>query len=202
MSQVKTRFITDLSGNTILSNSGTILDVQYYRYDARPSFYAGYPATENIAFDSATNVHPLKLKLNNVSNPENIIICEWMISGEENWTSDLGCKIVRNGSFVASDFGRSGTDSYSLWWQMFANWGFDGDNSSTPHSVRLLYMGKAGTTGLVEYGLWMAAGAAQTNTIYYVNRTVGSAGQDAYENGVCTGVIYEISGPVAVDGGV
>lgn len=202
MSQVKTRFITDLSGNTILSNSGTILDVQYYRYDARPSFYAGYPATENISFDSATNVHPLKLKLNNVSNPENIIICEWMISGEENWTSDLGCKIVRNGSFVASDFGRSGTDSYSLWWQMFANWGFDGDNSSTPHSVRLLYMGKAGTTGLVEYGLWMAAGAAQTNTIYYVNRTVSSVGGDNLENGVCTGVIYEISGPVAVDGGV
>ena len=196
MSQVRTRFITDLSGNTILSNSGTVLDVQYYRYDARPAFYAGYYQSENISFDSATNVHPLKLRLNNVSNPENIVICEWMLSGEENYTSELGVKVVRNGSFVASDFGRSGTDSYSLWWQMFANFGFDGNNDSTPHSVRILYMGKAGTTGLVEYGLWFAAGGSNQNVLYYVNRTVASGGQDSYEVGVTTGVIYEISGPV------
>jgi hypothetical protein len=63
-------------------------------------------------------------------------------------------------------------------------------------------MGKAGTTGLVEYGLWMAGGAAQTNALYYVNRCVSSTGQDDYEVGTCTGVIYEISGPVSGDGGV
>jgi hypothetical protein len=201
MSQVSTRYITDLSNNIVLPNTGSVLDIQYYRYDARPAFYYGYPSSEVITFDSATNTHPLKLILNNVSSPDNLIICEWMLSGEESNTSQLGCKITRNGSFIASEVGRSSTDSYSLWWQMFANWGFDGDNASTPHSIRILYIGRAGAVGRLEYGLWMASGGAEVNNLYYVNRTVGSTGQDAYENGVCTGVIYEISGPVSGDGG-
>lgn len=201
MSQVSTRFITDLSNNVILSNTGTVLDVQYYRYDARTTFNYGYPASENISFTPQTNTHPLRLVLNNVSSPDNIVICEWMLSGEENSTSNLGCKITRNGSFIAADVGRSGTDSYSLWWQMFANWGFDGDNASTPHSVRILYMGRVGAIGRVEYGLWLADGAAATNNTYFVNRTVASTGQDSYEVGVTTGVIYEISGPIVGEGG-
>lgn len=196
MSTVRTKLIQDLSGNTILSNTGTILDIQYYRYDTRTAFYAGYYASENISYDPQTNTHPLRLVLNNVSSPDNLILCEWMLTGEENYTSELGCKITRNGSFIPTDVGRSGTDSYSLWWQMFANWGFDGNNDSTPHCTRIMYLGRAGCTGRVEYGVWMAGGGAQQNALYYVNRTVSSTGQDAYEVGVTTGVIYEISGPV------
>jgi hypothetical protein len=53
-------------------------------------------------------------------------------------------------------------------------------------------MGRAGTTGVVNYSLWMGHGGQSSGT-YFVNRPVGSTGQDDYETGVCTGIIYEIA---------
>ena len=196
MSQVRTLYVTDLSNNVIVPNTGSILDIQYARYDTRTTMYYGYAGSETESIGTQSNVHPMTLALNNVSSPDNYVICEWMFSGEENSTSDFGCRILRNGSFITNEFGTGSATNYSLHWQLFANWGFDGNNSSTPHSVRILYVGRAAAIGRVEYQVWFGSGGAGVNNIYYINRTVSSSGADSNEVGVTTGVIYELSGPM------
>jgi hypothetical protein len=201
MSQVRTYEIRDTGGTVIVPQRGSVIDMKYYRWDQRTTFYYGYGQSEYESYASQANVHPLALRLDNVSSPDNIIICEWMLSGEEGSTSNFGCRILRNGSIIPTDFGGGTTDAYGMQWQLFANWGFDGDNNSTPHSTRILYVGKAGFTGVLEYQLWFGDGGNNQNNIYYTNRTVGSAGQDGFEVGTCGGFIYEISGDVSAGGG-
>jgi hypothetical protein len=146
----------------------------------------------------ATNMNwGVRLRLDNISSPNNWIMCQWQISGETSSHSDWGFYVLRNGSYIPRGAGGSGPGEGNYgtgqYWMHHQGGGYDGEDGSTPMTMCFTYIGRAGLTGSVEYALRMNNSAGSDYT-FYSNRTVGSAGQNNYENGVSLGIIYEISG--------
>ena len=185
--------IYNRSGSQIVPVSGNIIQVAYDRYDGRATFVYSYRE-----YYEASNMNwAIKLRLDNVSSPNNWIMCQWQISGETNSQSNWGFYVLRNNSFIPRSTGGSGPGEGNIgtgqYWMHHQGGGYDGDDNSTPMTQCFTYLGRAGATGSLEYTLRMNDGGGGDYT-FYSNRTVGSTGQNSYENGVSVGVIYEISG--------
>jgi len=186
--------ILNVSGQQIVPHSGNIIQCNYVRSDTLTTFIYSY----REYYESTNQNFPIKLRLDNVSNPNNWVMCQWQMSGESNSQSNFGFYVLKNGSFIPRGAGSGpgdGNPGTGQYWMHHQGGGYDGDDSSTPHTMFFTYFGKIGQVGSVEYTLRFADGGGNDCT-YYMNRTVSSAGANNYENGVSVGVIYELGGDV------
>ena len=125
----------------------------------------------------------------------NIIICEWMISGETyNDNMFVVHKKVGTGTWaIVTDGGQQGynNDVGNVRWSGIVPGWYDPDFSSTPQTVNLQYHFVANTTST----LCLGPAIRSTSTSYWnpINRTYNSTGQTSYENSVSTGYLFEIS---------
>jgi len=190
MSFVYADLIRDLSNNITVPTFGSVIRTDYMRYDGRPGYYTrGWiaPSNQNVLF-------PLRLTAQNVPHPGTILIASWQLSIE--CGNDTLFKVLIDGSWRDNSDGTSGQSaapSDEWYWKGLLGAYYDGDNSSTPSNYQLLWIGRAGTTGNINLDISPQTSSDSGDTVY-INRTYSSGGQDAYEVGVCTGVVFQISG--------
>ena len=122
---------------------------------------------------------PITLKSSNSK-----IICQWQISGEVQ--HNQGFEIFKDDALATHGKNLNASNRYSF----FALVGYDQDYDSTPHTYHIQYIDPSPTSA--TYNVRVSSSDSGTGRSFYLNRAQGSGGQDSYENGVSTGVIWEI----------
>jgi hypothetical protein len=114
-----------------------------------------------------------------------LIYLEWRLHYE--LQHDNVFLIHKNGSLIGYN-----TDSGNNMWSGIATANYDGDDSSTPAIMHLVWWDYPGSTSAVTYA---PAIRCSSNTSYTMslNRTLGSTGQWGHENGVSVGMAMEIA---------
>lgn len=132
--------------------------------------------SEITSFSSAvsgngTLIEPLTLTISPKS-ANNILIMEWMISGEMA-TNNLFL-IHRNGSLIttAGEQGYNNVSGNVRYSGIVAAW-YDANNESTPSNFRITYQCVAGTTDPINFAPAVRASGATAGT-FYLNRAIGS----------------------------
>jgi len=190
MSFVYADLIRNLSNNITVPTFGSVIRTDYMRYDGRPAYYTrGWiaPSNQNVLF-------PLRLTAQNVPHPGTILIASWQLSLESD--NNVIFKVLIDGSWRDNSMGTSGQSvapSDEWYWKGLICSYHDGDNNSTLSNYQLLWIGRAGATGNINLDI-APQHAGDGGTTVFVNRTFGSGGQDGHEVGVCTGVVFQISG--------
>jgi hypothetical protein len=183
MSTIKTNQIQTITGNPILNSSGSIIQTVYVRSDAFTTFSAA-------ASGNGTTVSALSASITPTS-ATNRIICNWVICGEVGSASDCVWLIHRNGALITTA-GEEGRNSVSNnRWVGFAPTPYEPDFNSTPFSLSIQYSQIAGTTSTITYSPAIRSSGASVQT-FYLNRSIGNAGTDLYENMVSTCILYEV----------
>lgn len=102
-------------------------------------------------------------------------------------------RLYRDGAVIATagEQGYNSTAGTSNWSGYFMDF-YDQDTNSTANKYCLLYSQIAGSTASRYYSIYFL-GSDGGNRTWYQNRTVGSAGQNAYENGVSVGHVIEVA---------
>ena len=172
--------------NTKLNFAGAVIQTRVIRYDARPSYSGPTNATTG-----GTRLTQLRLDITPVYS-NSLIVCEWWIHGEAN-NHDSGWSVVTNGGNRASgtyaQFNQNvGNNSHSY---LLGDTFYDQDTGSTPTCSLLTYYDVPGNTSARFYEPVYGSNDGGTRT-FFINRTVGSAGQNNHENGVSFGRITEI----------
>jgi hypothetical protein len=185
MSTLKANNITNIAGNfpTIPAYPGQVLQVQTVRTDERNTY-------SSATSGNGTAVSALNLTITpKFSN--SLIACQWMINGELH--QDNVFIIHRDGALVTTT-GQTGYNSTTenSRWSGYASAFYDQNENSTPSNWFIQYFGTANSTAstTIAPATRSSSGSAYT---FYLNRTVGSAGSDAYETMVSTGMIMEIA---------
>jgi hypothetical protein len=164
---------------------GNIVQVQVKRTDSLLSYTTG-TSTSGVEFsDLRVSITP---KFAN-----SLIICNFQIHGEGSSTHDYDYKIWKNGSVPSGTYAGHNSVSGLQFWSGFAQaLPYEGDYNSTPFTQTMTYHDIPGSTSTVFYapGVQDSYG---TSRVYYVNRTVGSAGTGGYETGVSMSVAMEIA---------
>ena len=181
MSILKTDSITTITGKPLLNSTGSIIQTVYVRSDTRTSY-----ASNNSG--DGTTISELNLTITPI-NANNRIICQWMINGELH--QDNVFLIHRDGALITTA-GEEGRNSVSNnRWVGYASAFYDQNEDSTASNWMIMYSQIAGTTASRTYAPAVRSSSGTAYT-FFLNRTIGSAGQDAYENMVSTGIIYEV----------
>lgn len=172
--------------NTKLNFAGAVIQTRVIRFDARPSYSGPTNATTG-----GTRLTQLRLDITPVYS-NSLIVCEWWINGEAN-NHDSGWSVVTNGGNRASgtyaQFNQNvGNNSHSY---LLGDTFYDQDTGSTPTCSLLTYYDVPGNTSARFYEPVYGSNDGGTRT-FFINRTVGSAGQNNHENGVSFGRITEI----------
>ena len=177
---------------------------------------AGVPGTVCDAFYTmSANVHQIRSTDNTTNNgtriPDliltikpkrttNIILCEWSLFGEiQNDTCFIIQKRVNFGTWtVPTNAGEEGYNSSvgsAVQWSSFYSGFYDTDDNSTPNKHPLLYSVIAGSTVSRNYGIAFSSSntTSTTDRTFRLNRSYGRLGENQYENGISTGVIYEVA---------
>lgn len=179
---VNNNVITIPSGHN-LHYPGSVVQVQTVRTEARNTYSA--PTTGN-----GTTVTDLNLTITpKFSN--SLLIIQWMINGEMHYNNVF--LIHRDGTLVTTA-GETGYNSAAgnSRWSGFSPSTYDTDVNSTPQNMFIQYFSTAGSTSSMTFAP-AVRGSGGTAHTFYLNRTVGSAGQDDHEVSVSTGIIWEIA---------
>ena len=169
--------------NTLGAPYGTVLQVKTVRSDLRTTY-------SSATSGNGTTVSALNLTITpKFSN--SLIACQWMINGEMH--QDNVFIIHRNGALVTTP-GQTGYNSTTgnSRWSGYASAFYDQNESTTPSNWFIQYFGTADSTAstTIAPAVRTSGGTAHT---FYLNRVVASAGQDAHETMVSTGMIMEIA---------
>jgi|GEM_PF-5854292 len=121
----------------------------------------------------------------------NKIILEWVINGEV--FQDTVFNVSRNG-VVLTD-----SDNGVNRWSGISAWPYDNNQVSTPENVIVRIIDENSLDTASTYRLLVRSAYGTVNN-FYLNRTIGSAGQDSYETMLSTGTATEID-PSATAGG-
>jgi hypothetical protein len=179
------------SGNTVATASatgqfyypGSVVQVQTVRSDARTTISSA---------NSGNGVTITQLNLSITPKFANSrLIMQWMMNIEV--ANNTVFLIHRNGALITTT-NETGYNSEAgnARWSGFASMDYDNNDSSTPSNIFLQYSCISGSTEPQTYAPAPRASDAVSATLY-LNRTVSFAGQDAYENMVSTGTIWEIA---------
>lgn len=182
MSTLRANEIIGANGGALLKSTGNIVQVQRFRTDTIQTWTS--------SGSTPTEVTNLRLTIApKFSN--SLLVMFWTWCGEMS-NHNTVWRIFRNGS-VITDSGYQGynIESGQSTWSGFFTGDYDQDQASTPRVNSCLYIIPAGSTTSRNYGLAFV-GSNATNRTYYQNRCVSSAGQNSYENGIATGIIYEV----------
>jgi len=187
MSFVTAGEIRDLSGNITVPQYGSVVNVSTVRYDGRPGYYA----QSWLSYGNSSDITGLSIT-HNCQHPSNILVAQWQIQCEVQ--NDSTFKVLKDGSWIDNSFGDSTNASAASdewYWKGLLCAYHDGDNSTTPSNYLLQYVGYAGKTGNIV--LTPSFQFASGSGTLFLNRTISSAGGDANEIGVSTGVCWEIT---------
>lgn len=116
-----------------------------------------------------------------------IILCEWTMFGEIQ--HDNVFVIHKNGSLAPGGYNLNAGNNR---WSGYHTCVYDGDDNSTPATHHMMYWDSPGSTASVTYAPAIRCSNGNTYT-FALNRTLGSTGQWAYENGVSIGIAWEIA---------
>jgi len=187
MSTLYTDFIQNRSGQQILPPRGNVVQMRYNRLDSR-----GAITFHSRSFENNGGRFPMSVTLQNITSPDNLALIIWQISWESNCGGDQGFVVLRNGQFAPRNV-QTEAKGFEGYWDMTFAAGHDGDDSSTPHTQTMTYLGRIGKTGNVDYQLMIRNGSdGQCNNFYY-NRPVGNSGSNNNEVGVSSVVAFEIA---------
>jgi hypothetical protein len=187
MSFVSAAEIRDISGNITVPTIGSVVNVSTMRYDGRPGYYA----QSWLSYNNTGNLDVLSIT-HNCQHPSNILVVQWQLHLESN--NDVVFKVLKDGTWNDNSFGDStnaSAPSDEWYWKGLLSAYYDGDDSTTPSNYLLQYVGYAGKTGNIVLTPSFQFTSGSGNL--YINRTVSSSGTDGQENGVCTGVCWEIT---------
>lgn len=163
-----------------------VIQTVYARTSARNSYAA---ATSG----NGTTITDLNLVITPRS-ATSLLIVQWMINGEATPSSwDMVYLIHQNGALVtASGYEGYNNQAGNQRWSGIAAGMYDVDSDSTMANIFVQYAIPSGsmTSQTFAPAVRSANGTAQT---FYLNRPVGSAGQDSYEATVSSGVIWEVA---------
>lgn len=119
------------------------------------------------------------------------LFMQWVVNCESNY--NMTFVVARNGTLIA-DSGYEGYNSLTTaTYSGIASGQYDNNNQdSTPSNITIQYFVPAVNTSERTYSLGVRSsdGAAST---FYLNRTVGSAGAENYEQMASTAMIMEIA---------
>ncbi len=147
---------------------GTPVQMQVARTDTRTTISAPNDGQNEIT-QTAISITP--------KFTSSIIVLKWMCSGEVH--QDVGFRIYKNGTLW-----KSSTQTNSRW-GVYVNGWYDANESSTMSNWYINAFDTDTEAG-VENTYSLAVGTTNTSGYtFYLNRTVGSGGQNSYENG-CT----------------
>ena len=187
--------VGQLKGLTVNSNTitipaghklyapGSVVQVQKVRTEARNTYSAATSGNGTTVTDLNLTITP---KFSN-----SLLVAQWMFNGELN--HDAVILIHKDGSLITTtnETGYNATAGNSRW-SGFSFSPYDTDVASTPQNMFIQYFATAGSASSMTFApaVRSSNGTGQT---FYLNRTVGSAGQDSYEVSVSTGMIWEIA---------
>lgn len=189
MSSVYASQIRNLSGNVSVPEYGSVINTSTMRYDGRP----GYWTRGWIQYDNNGTLFALRLTAQNVSHPNNLLVASWQLTMESD--NNIIFKVLKNGSWFDNSLGTNNSNygqSDEWYWRGLLCSYHDSDDSSTPSNYQLMYICRAGQTGNINLDI-VAQSSSESNRTLYINRPWNSSGQDSYETGVCTGVVFEIA---------
>lgn len=158
---------------------GMVLQTVYVRTDERNAY-----SSNNTG--NGTPVTPLNLTIT-PKFANSLILCQWMVNGELH--QDNVFLIWKDGSLVSNGYNQQ---AGNVRWSGYTSAFYDQNESSTPSNWKIMYADAPGSTSPVTYGL-ATRSSSSGNFTFYLNRTVVSLGQDAYENMVSVGIIQEIA---------
>jgi len=174
-----TQFTVNSSGATG-TGLGKVLQVVTNRTDAK-TVYSGsnnYSITE-----LSTTITP--------TSASSLIIVDIHLSYETNTTQTF--KSTKDGSVMTA----SGYEGYNNLagnqrWSGLADPAYDVDSNSTMSHINIRFFDASGSTTSRTYGLDIRT-SDPNNKTFYLNRCIGNAGADDYENGVSFVTIMEIA---------
>jgi len=168
------------NGSILFDENAVLLQMTRMRYDSRTSVSS--TGLQELTF-SRIAITPKR--------SDSYLMIMWHLSIEIQ-NHDTTMRLFKNGSVITTS-GREGYNNnvgqtnYSGY--RVAN--YDGDDSSTPHTLTTMYHTPSENTSARHYSMGFRTADSSSNKNIYINRTVGSNGQDSHENGVSTAVIYE-----------
>ena len=175
-----TTVISESSGTPTIQSgvafpAGCVIQCHHILTSTRTSYNApvGTDGTRITELDL-----PITLKSSNSK-----IVCQWMMTHEVPHNSVI--EIFKDNALATHGKNLNATNRYSGFWTV----GLHSDADSTPHTSHIQYIDPNPTSA--TYNLRISSSNASAYT-FYLNRSVGSGGNDSYENGVSTGVIWEI----------
>ena len=187
--------VGQLKGLTVNSNTitipaghklyapGSVVQVQKVRTEARTTYAAPNSGNGTTVTDLNLTITP---KFSN-----SLLIIQWMFNGELHHDSVI--LIHKNGSLIttAGETGYNATAGNSRW-SGFSFAPYETDQDSTPQNMFIQYFSTAGSTSSMTFAPAVRSSVGTAYT-FFLNRTAGSAGADAYEVSVSTGTIWEIA---------
>jgi hypothetical protein len=179
---VNNNVITVPSGHTLYA-PGSVVQVQTVRSDARV-------AISSPASGDGITITQLNLSITpKFANSK--LIMQWMINGEQH--QDNVFLIHRNGLLITTA-GATGynSEATNARWSGIASGAYDQNESSTPSNFFIQYEILSGSTATQVFAPATRASSTGAQT-FFLNRTYSYLGQDAYENLVSNGTIWEIA---------
>ena len=176
-----TSAVTMVNG-TQLRYPGQVVQMFTIRTDVRTAYYA-----ENTGNGSTISALNLTITPKFSSS---LLIMEWMINAEVH--HDTVFLIHQNGSLITT----AGYEGYNnnagnQRWSGFMSGFYDADEGSTMSNFYLQYAIPAASLSQRTYAPAIRSGSG-TNYVMTLNKTLGSQGEEGYENTVSTGMIMEI----------
>lgn len=163
-----------------------VIQTVYARTSARNSY-------ASAASGNGTTITDLNLTITPRS-ATSILIMQWMINGEASSASwNMVYLIHQNGALITT----AGYEGYNNQagnqrWSGVAAGMYDNNSDSTMANMIIQYAILTGSINTQTFAPAVRSSNATAQT-FFLNRTVGSAGQDNYEAAVSSGVIWEVA---------
>jgi hypothetical protein len=181
---------TSVSNNVIrivdgrLDRPGKIIQAHTVRSDVRTTYSA-------LPSGNGTPVAQMNMGLF-PRRADSWVLVQWMLCGEMH--NDCVWLIHQNDSVIttAPYQGFNNLVGNTGRWVGYVPAGYDADDNSTPHNYFIQWYGPVGDTQPRIYTPAIRSSSSGSYT-WALNRTLGSVGQDGFENMISTGVIMEIA---------
>lgn len=173
----------DISPDSYLYSPGMVLQTVYIRADAQATYSSPNSGDGTAISALDINITPKRA--------DSLLLCTWMINGEVHWNNVF--LVHKNGSLITT----TGFEAYNnevgnLRYSGVMSAFYDNDNSTTMSNYFMRYAIPAESTSPATYTPAVRASGATAYT-FYLNRTINTAGSDAREISVSTGMIQEIA---------
>jgi hypothetical protein len=161
---------------------GMVAQTKFVRTDARSSYSV-------IGSGNGTTITDLNISIT-PKFANSLIVVQWMISGEV--IHDTVLLVHKDGALITTP-GYEGYNNIAgnTRWSGVAALPYDNNNDSTGFTGFIQYAIPAGSTTTSVFAPAIRSANATTYT-FTLNRVLGSAGADNYENTISTGLIMEI----------